>query len=326
MHRQVRHFIKPFLLLAVLFLFVVTACHSPVTQSSTTTASTTADCQIIEHRLGEACVPIEPKRIVALDTSSILDSLLTLEIKPIGTVVDSFGDGQQWSGKRYFPALVPELVEGIEVVGVEPTPSLEAVLKLKPDLIIMADQFEPSYEQLSKIAPTVLVDVWKNRVPIKENFIDIAEIFGKEEKARAALEQYEERISEFRKRLSDRVLNSEISVLDFYENQLYELPGWASCFQIFLDIGLKVKPGLIENDEYSQISVETIEDYDSDIMFFIGSVSSPEKILQNPLIQSLEAVKSGRAYFVDSKAWDFYGPIGMELFLDDLSNYLLKNQ
>lgn len=322
--RRISRLIKPFLLVDLSFLLMITACQR--SNISTLQKEVTSECRVIKHRRGEACVPLEPKRIVALDIPAVLDPLLALGIKPAGTVVDHFGDGKQWSGDRYFPALMPELVEGIEIVGVEPTPSLEAVLKLKPDLIILADQFEPAYEQLSQIAPSVLVDTWRDRAPIKENFMNIAEIVGKEKKAEEVLAHYEGRISEFRRQLSDYILNSEISVLDYYENQLYVSANWASYYQVFQDLELEIKPLLLEQEEFASISIETIKNYDADIIFFIGSDGPSEVLSQNPLIQSLEAVKRNHVYFVSSKAWDFYGPIGMNLFLDDLSKYLLEGK
>lgn len=326
MHYQVQRWIKPLLLLALSFLLVIAACQRPVENNSNLEVLTTADCRVVNHRLGEACVPLEPKRIIALDVPAVLDPLLALDIKPVGTVVDYFGDGESWSGNRYFPALVPEFVEGIEIVGVEPTPSAEAILKLKPDLIILADQFEPAYEQLSQIAPAVIVDTWRDRIPMKDNFRRIAEIIGQEEKADEVLAQYEERILEFRKQLSESVLNAEVSVLGYYQNQLYTSAYWATYFQVFQDIGLKINPIFLEQKEFSNISIEAVEDYDADIMFFV-EVNNPSKPLrQNPLIQALSAVENDQAYFVDSRAWDFHGPIGMNLFLDDLSKYLLEGK
>ena len=123
--------------------------------------------------------------------------------------------------------------------------------------------------------------------------------------------------------MSQRLLNSEISVLGYYENRLFAPSSWASYFQVFQDIGLPIKPIFLEKEEYNSISIEAIGDFDSDIIFFT-EVNNPSKSLyQNPLIQSLNAVKNGQAYFVDGSVWEFYGPIGMNLFLDDLSKYLL---
>jgi len=329
MTHRVHRLIKPLLLVALSFLLMITACHKPSTPKnnlSTVQAGAASECRVIKHRRGEACIPLEPKRIVALDVPAVLDPLLALGIKPVGTVVDSFGDGQGWSGKRYFPALLPELVEGIEIVGVEPTPSVEKILQLNPDLILMADQFELAYEQLSKVAPCVLIDVYRDEIPIKANFRYIARIVGKERKGEEIIAQYQERISTFKNQLGDRLQGLEISVLGYYENQFYASNRMVSYFQVFRDLDLLINPIFLKQKDWYYISIEKISDFDADILFFTDHDTPSPRLYQHPLIQSLKAVKNGRAYIVDKSVWEFYGPIGMNLFLDDLAKYLLEGK
>ena len=326
---RIGRLMKPFLLIALSALLTVTACNRlnvSKNNLSATQANTTSECRVIKHRLGEACIPLEPRRIIALDIPGILDSLLALDIKPVGTVVDFYGDGQDWSGERYFPASLPQLVEGIEIVGVEPTPSAEKILKLRPDLILMADQFEPAYDQLSKIAPSVVIDIWRDKIPIKENFQKIAQILGKADKAEEVLARYQERIKGLKRQLGDQLLESEISVLAYYENQFLVPSRWASYFQVFQDLGLSIKPILLQEDDYRTVSIEAIERFDADLMFFTRHNNPSTPLQQQPLIQSLGAVKNNQAYIVDGSIWEFYGPIGMDLFLDDLSKYLIGDQ
>lgn len=327
MTHRIRQLIKPFLLIALSFLLMIAACYKPSTQKnnlSTAQAKATSECRVIKHRLGEACIPLEPQRIVVLDVPAILDSLLALGIKPVGTAVDHFGIGERWSGKRFFPALLPELVAGIESVGAEGTPSLEKILKLKPDLILLANQSELAYPQLSKIAPAVLIDTWKDRIPIKENFRQIAKTIGKEKEGEKVLAQYQERVSKFKNQLGDRLRGLEISVIGYYENQFDISRNSSHYHQVFQDIDLPIKPILLKQENHTQISIEKISDFDADILFFTDYNNPSPHLYQNPLILSLKAVKNGRAYIVDGRVWDFYGPIGMNLFLDDLSKYLLE--
>lgn len=323
--RRIRRLIQPFLLVALSVLLMITACHKPSTQKnnlSTVQAGAASECRVIKHRLGEACIPLEPKRIVALDVPAILDPLLALGIKPVGTIGDLFSNSERWSGKRYFPTLLPELVAGIEIVGVEPTPSVEKILKLKPDLIIMADQFEPSYEQLSKIAPCVLIDTWREpRIPIKENFRYVAEIVRKEKEGEEVLARYQERVSNFKEQLGDRLQGLEISVLGYNGNGLFVPGKLTSSLQVFQDLDLPIKPILLKRELYSYTNIEVVKDFDADILF----CDSPY-LYQHPLVQSLKAAKNGRAYIVDGRIWEFWGPIGMNLFLDDLSKYLLEGK
>ncbi len=245
----------------------------------------------------------------------------------MGTAVDHWGNGEEWGGKRYFPALRPELVAGIESVGAEGTPSLERILKLQPDLILLADQAEQAYKQLSAIAPTALVDIWRDKIPIKESCRYIAQLVGQGEKAEEIINQYHERVEEFRKRLGNRIRGLEISVIGHYDSQFVVSPISANYFQVFQDLGLPIKPVFLKQNGWSSISIEAIDKYDGDILFIVEDVRGSSSYLsQNPLISSLKSVRNNQAYIVNRKIWDFYGPIGMNLFLDDLSRYLLEGK
>lgn len=312
--------------MAFLFLLITNCARLSIEKKATSIQQpgATSGCRIIQHRLGETCVPLKSQRIVALDIPAILDPLLSLGIKPVGMTVD------YWGGERYFPVVLPEKVAGIESVGKEGTPSLEKILMLKPDLILMADYDKQYYKQLSTIAPTVLIDIYNVKANIKENFQYIAQLVGQEDKAKEVLKQYQKRIEEFQKRLGKRLEEQEVSVIGYYVRNFWATPSSASPFQVLKDIGLPIKSLLLEQDEWSTFSIEIIDKYDADILFIVDSPNSPDTstsyLFQNPLILSLKAVNNGQAYIVDPKVWTFYGPIGMNLFLDDISKYLLEGK
>jgi iron complex transport system substrate-binding protein len=330
MRNTILRWVKLFLLMTLSSLLSLTSCNSSNLQKTDPTTGaiiTSSDCQVVEHRLDTVCIPKQPKRIITLDVPTILDALLALDIKPVGTAVDHFGNGQTWSGGRYFPAVLPELVVGIESVGAEGTPSLEKIVELKPDLILISDGSEANYKQLSAIAPTVMIDIYNINPPIKDTFRFIAQLVGQEQKAEAVLQQYQKRVEEFQKRLGNRLTGLEISVVGHYDNLFWTSPIHVSYFEVFRDIGLPIKPLFLTQEKWSTFSVEVIDKYDADILFIVEEVGGSSDFLsQHPLILSLEAVKNGRAYIVDRKIWDFSGPIGMNLFLDDLSKYLLEGK
>lgn len=314
--------IKPLLLMFFAFL-LITACQSVTqkTDTSTEQIAIASECRVIRHRLGETCIPLKPQRIVALDIPAILDSLLTLDIKPLGTVVDEHGEG------RYFPAVLPDKIAGIETVGTASSPSLEKILALHPDLILLPDYTAQNYEQLSKIAPTVLIDIYSVKAPIKKVFQYIARLVHQEEKAEEVLNQYDQRIHKFQELLGDRLKGAEYSVISHFLAQFWVPPIHESYFQVFRDLGLQIKPIFLKQNEWFTASVEVINQYDADFLFLIEDVTGSSSFLsRNPLVASLEAVKNGQAYIVDPKIWTFYGPIGMNLLLDDLSKYLLEGK
>ena len=56
---------------------------------------------------------------------------------------------------------------------------VEAIIALEPDLIVISTVQEKMYDQLSKIAPVVMVEM--KQVDWKEDFMHVAKVFGKEE-------------------------------------------------------------------------------------------------------------------------------------------------
>ncbi|NJK52179.1 MAG: hypothetical protein HC936_03940 [Leptolyngbyaceae cyanobacterium SU_3_3] len=74
------------------------------------------------------------------------------------------------------------------------------------------------------------------------------------------------------------------------------------------------------------VSPEVLEQYDADVLFIMNYDDKPKSFfLDNPMIASLNAVRSNRAYFVDTSRWDGNGPLGVNRILDDIFKYLPNN-
>ena len=79
-----------------------------------------------------------------------------------------------------------ERVKNTEVVGTERDINLEAVMKLKPDLIIGNKmRHEKIYDQLKEIAPTVYAETLRG--DWKENFTLYTKAVNKEKKGKKLL-------------------------------------------------------------------------------------------------------------------------------------------
>ena len=69
--------------------------------------------------------------------------------------------------------------------------NIEAVAAAKPDLILVNNRQEKIYDQLSKIAPTVMLktplDQWRPK------FEEVGQIFGKEKETKEWFKQYDEK-------------------------------------------------------------------------------------------------------------------------------------
>lgn len=75
------------LLLEILTIFLVSACSNKNSPNSAVgeVRSRFLDCRMIQHQIGETCVPANPERVIVLD-SSALDAAFALGVKPIGSI------------------------------------------------------------------------------------------------------------------------------------------------------------------------------------------------------------------------------------------------
>ena len=300
---------------------LITSCYQQFTQKPDITSAIPSECRIVQHKLGETCIPIKPQRIIALNSSAIPDSLLALGLKPIGiTFVNHLGT-------KMFHGLSTDEIAGIELVGTNEQPSIEKILALKPDLILSPENNERIYKQLSAIAPTVILEGNELNFSIKENFRTIAKILNREEKAQQVLNQYQKRVKALQKLLGERLKEIEISFIVYNGGQFYVPASSATFFQVLSDVGVKIKPILLEKNQWLPISIEAINKYDADILFILNPDNKlPSYFLENPLISSLKSFKNQQTYIVDAVVWAPYGPLGMNKLLDELPKYLLKGE
>ncbi|MCU0534284.1 MAG: iron-siderophore ABC transporter substrate-binding protein [Hydrococcus sp. Prado102] len=305
-------------------LVLTTSCHLfiPDSEPLTHQSSVASECRVVRHLLGETCVPVKPKRVVALDAIRILDPLLAIDIKPVGTAADD------WRGKRYWGGLSRDEVQGIEVIGQTHQPSLEKLLMVKPDLILGLTDSAQYYQQLSAIAPTVLFDFDKEvKFSFKEHLRAIARIVGREANAEDAIARYQKRIETLKAQIGDRLEGKEVSVIYHSDGTFWIQNRYAVFFEILTDLGIRLKPILLEDslNLIPAFSIEAIHRYDADILFICDDDGRPKSFfLKNPLLSSLKAAQNQQLYIVDGNIWRAHGPSVINKIVDDLFKYLLK--
>ncbi|KAM3103277.1 ABC transporter substrate-binding protein [Phormidesmis sp. 146-12] len=314
-------------LLMILSFFLITACSSSGVQRSNISVEwtkTKSECRVVQHYLGEICIPANPQRIVTLDPSAILDPLIAIGFKD--NIVGMFCYGYGING-CIAPGLSPDELEGIKDVGIGYQPSLEKIMMLKPDLILGLYEYTQDYKLLSEIAPTLLFKYDDIKLSFKNHFKKIAQLLDRKKIAEEILIQYQSRVAEVQKQLGDRLKDKQISVLIYTGGQFTTSASYAIYFQFLKDIGVKIKPIFQTQENYFPLSIETIDDYDADILFIANQDRKPASFfLNHPLISSLKAVKNGRIHIIESReVWDVFGPIGINRLLDRLSQYLLED-
>lgn len=176
---------------AILYLLLLVGSWALAQEGapSVRTVEITPTHRVIEHVLGTTSVPLELQRIVAL-SEDIIDPLLALGVTPIAAG-ESIGDA--------FAPYYADKLGGVASVGQFSEPNLEAVLAAQPDLILDWGRTErPLYDQLSKIAPVVLVSTDRDA---REVLRDLGTVLGMEAQAAARIAQYERAVEAARARL-----------------------------------------------------------------------------------------------------------------------------
>lgn len=310
-----------FLVTAV--ILVVTACYSLQHQQNQTNSTNTRPLigtRIVHHALGEVRIPVNPQRVVVIHDLLVLDPVLALGVKPIGVTYWAYG------GNQGFRGIPSALVADIPEVGNISQPSIEAILSLKPDLILGISSQKNYYNQLSKIAPTVLLNT-SEMSDFKERFRYIAQILGKGDRAEEVLLHYQERIQQLQQQLGEKLEQITISIIALEGKKLNTSnPDRAAVSQVIRDVGL-CRPPIQQNQKepYLTSSIEMLPQHDADVLFVMTHWMEENfdfiSFLKQPIWSQLQAVQNNQAYEVE---WVIGGPLGADHVIDDLFKYLVE--
>ena len=238
----------------------------------------------------EVNIPAEPKRVIA---SYLEDNLVALGITPIA----------QWSVKG--GSVQDYLQDALkDVPTIEHDLPFEAVASFQPDLLIMdsASMVEGNkYSQYSKIAPTYVIGNEVNN-DWREELKKVGELFGMEEEAQAALDQYEQKAKDAKEQLQQAIGGESAAAIWLVGGKLFVVSETLSSGAVMYgDLGLTV-PGVVKEisasatGNWSSISLEKLAELDADHLFFINSDGEGAEVLQDPLWANIPAVKNGNIY------------------------------
>lgn len=305
------------LLWSIFTAILVVACSA--TNDVSSDKQLAKDCRVVQHTMGEICIPQNPQRVVTLTTDYLANSL-ALGIEPIAS---AFVEG--------FPLseVIQNQKELIESVGDINKPSLEKIALLDPDLIISNAGFENIYSQLSQIAPTVVFKQPYPDVSWKEQLKELARVFGKEEAYQQLMADYRQRIEQLKQKLGEQ--NLEISVAGIASGAgIWTYGAKQPVGEILNDLGLQRPPVQRGNFYFLEhISEEKLSDIDGDVLFLTCwgrdiDREMRDKLRQKPLWQKLKAVKQQQVYVVDTYWHNEANIFAINAILDDLEKYLVK--
>lgn len=286
--------------------------------SSTKADNKTVETVTITARNGEVEVPKNPENVVVLDLGS-LDILDELGVDVVGVPKSNLPEYlNEYKDEKY-----------TDIGGVKEF-NFETINELNPDLIIIEGRQEDSLEELSKIAPTILLgstgtDYYNG---LKSNADTLGVIFGKEDEVGEKFSTFDARINAINEKVKSDDLNALVTMVSDGSMSVY---GSGSRFNfIFNELGFTPTDSQIEVSSHGQsISNEYLAEKNPCYLFVLdkgqitGSDAQPAKeIIENELVKTTDTYKNGNIVYLDTPAW-YVGGAGfkaLDKMLSDIEN------
>lgn len=295
-------------------MFVGCASNGATNEDKTTEKTVT-----VTDVRGEVEIPADPQRIVDLSGNS--DILSILGYKVVGTANSDAYDYTK------FPSYLEETLSGAEILGysMQDTMDVEAVMNLNPDLIVISTVQEKMYDQLSEIAPTVMIQLealnWKDDVRA------LAKVFDKEDIANEWIANYETKAKEAGDKIKAEY-GDDTTYLSFLASggQFFIFDGAGFGDVLYNDMGLAKPAGMPEQTDISLpvVTYEGLAAIQSDYIFLIATDEDLAQLEANSIWNNLPAVKNGNVVVLKSSPYfnQGYSPIGREILVDEIGDML----
>lgn len=280
-----------------------------------------ADTRTISHQLGDTEIPAEPERVITL-WAPTFSAMLSLDEEPVGYAFNA----EPVEGVDYPDGLD---LGSMEHVGHSVELDFEQIAAIGPDVIIGSSVHEEMYDQLSEIAPTVVLE-WNGTGDWKQHLDDLAGVLDVEDRAQEVVSAYESRAEDVAQAIGAPE-DVKTSVVRFHAAELRlevhnSFPG-----MVLQDVGLaRPENQDVEADGgFIPVSLENLPEADGDALFaytIAEADAEAPNLLQDaedsPLWNNLEAVQNDAAYAVDYNVWLGANYIAAHTVLADLEDNL----
>ncbi|NRR01490.1 ABC transporter substrate-binding protein [Brevibacillus sp. RS1.1] len=272
----------------------------------------------IKHAMGEVTLEKKPERVASVDIMGT-DYFLVLDFAPI------VSEGYE-STKSKSP-IFAKYAEGKTVKDLGGKTNLETLLEMDPEVIVMTSTGKGSrFEEFNKMADSIVIDF---SVDAPTRLMKIAEVIGKEDKAKQVLADFDKLKSEAKaaadKHKGETVLFLVSNGKDFTVMHPKNFPIY------YEEVGLTTIAELPEDGKIGgRIGIEALSELAPDHIFIAenrrsAKAEEPEGLIHiwkdHPVWKNLKAVKNNQVYKMDTLAGDtfFLGEIaGLEAIKNNL--------
>lgn len=264
-----------------------------------------------------------PQRVVALNWGAT-EELIELGVTPVG-VADIRGY-RDWVAR-------PALPEGIVDVGRRDEPSLELLVSLKPDLIIIGSQQRGLLEKLESIAPVLYFDNYRadhnNAAAVEESFLTLAKVLERELLAHNRLRQRDRRLSELAAQVQDHFggITPKVAVVRLGDATHARVYGANSMVEAALAaLGLEnALPQPVTTWGQVQKQVTDLAAVGDGVLLYIEPFPKRDQLFNMPLWQFMPFVQNKRLAPV-KPVWTYGGALSIQHLAEAITDALLEIQ
>ncbi|HCL4547822.1 siderophore ABC transporter substrate-binding protein [Clostridium botulinum] len=289
---------KVWTIVGILIVFIVGGTLFFKSKEKKEDAATSVDMKIT-HKLGEATLKKNPKKVVVFDYGT-LDSLdkMGIEIKGLP--------------KSNIPSYLSKYKDDKYIdVGTLFEPNFEKLNEIKPDVIFISARQSKAYEELNKIAPTIHLNTENGKYmeSVKSNLEKLGKVFDKEDFVRDEIKKLDDSVKDINKKASEGGKKALVILANDGALSAY---GKGSRFGIIHEeLGFPLSDEHIDTAVHGQkISFEYVVEKNPDYIFVVdrgavvqGGHKSVNKILENDLIKTTKAYKNNKIISLNPELW-----------------------
>ncbi|NFI07274.1 siderophore ABC transporter substrate-binding protein [Clostridium botulinum] len=289
---------KVWTIVGILIVFIVGGTLFFKSKEKKEDVATSVDMKIT-HKLGEATLKKNPKKVVVFDYGT-LDSLdkMGIEIKGLP--------------KSNIPSYLSKYKDDKYIdVGTLFEPNFEKLNEIKPDVIFISARQSKAYEELNKIAPTIHLNTENGKYmeSVKSNLEKLGKVFDKEDFVRDEIKKLDDSVKDINKKASEGGKKALVVLANDGALSAY---GKGSRFGIIHEeLGFPLSDEHIDTAVHGQkISFEYVVEKNPDYIFVVdrgavvqGGHKSVNKILENDLIKTTKAYKNNKIISLNPELW-----------------------
>ncbi|SIM60970.1 ABC transporter substrate-binding protein [Micromonospora cremea] len=313
-------------LIAVVAALSLSACGTTENAATPEASASTAGGPVIvtDGRGKDVTLKAPATKVVGLEWGEV-EMLVSLGVMPVG-VADAKGYGTWVTAAKLDP--------GVKDVGTRGEPSVDSIVALQPDLVVLEDERSASLvSQLEKYVPVVVArgsDAKDNLGRMRADLTMIAKAVGRTTEAEKLLADFDAAIADGRKKIADAgAAGRPFAIADGWKEgstvSIRMFGQGALVSQIGIQLGLS-NAWTGKTDEVWGLGQTDVEGMtvlkDPNLHLFYnasdGADVFADGLAGNAIWKSLPFVQRGNLHKMPDGVWTFGGPLSGKQYIDQL--------